>query len=480
MNFFLGAAWTIPLQQELVIILMILFALVGAAGVGYAIFLGIMLAKAEDEGKRKQAKKRMLSTVAGLLIIVILTMLVVQYDFSDTFDMPDERYNPNAYYFSAAVFKPSDEKTVQLRFASSSSNSSWGSSGNTNMRFNTTLPDLGLAGKAIAEFEKKAAVLIDSRLQNDPTAQAFANGVDIRVVSPTEFEIINAGQDYPIRVDVDTTVYVPITAPDNARTLYGTTDPMEIMTKFFSGNPSAYPGQKIEINRTFAVFIYNNEPPVAVQVPLPPAVLVPIPGGGGSYNPGDGGSGNIPPILSPQNGVFDYWPVKEAIGPARSAGFAYISTANRYHAGIDIGWGRASLGNSTNVWVYAAHDGVVRTVSTGGARDYWYVTIEHSGTFNVAGVQFFNLRTNYIHINSIQVSVGQKVRGGQAIAKVAGSNAFDPHLHFEVTNGGGNNPKNSNPPRNATLAEIATKQRLLHPMMLYPNHGLVWTDRVPL
>ena len=55
-----------------------IFAVVGALAAGYAIFLGIMLAKAADESQRQQAKKRITSTLAGLFIIVILfsTMIV--------------------------------------------------------------------------------------------------------------------------------------------------------------------------------------------------------------------------------------------------------------------------------------------------------------------------------------------------------------------------------------------------------------------
>ena len=53
-------------------VLIAIFAVVGALATGYAIFLGVMLAKAEDESKRKQAKKRITNTLAGLFIIVIL------------------------------------------------------------------------------------------------------------------------------------------------------------------------------------------------------------------------------------------------------------------------------------------------------------------------------------------------------------------------------------------------------------------------
>jgi len=64
-------------------ILVALFAIIGVIATGYAIFLGISLAKAEDDGKRKQAKSRIFKTLAGLFVIVILTGVLVSTTFLD-------------------------------------------------------------------------------------------------------------------------------------------------------------------------------------------------------------------------------------------------------------------------------------------------------------------------------------------------------------------------------------------------------------
>jgi hypothetical protein len=64
--------WGQELWSNMLPILGAIFAVVGAAATGYAIFLGINLAKATDESKRQQAKKRITSTLAGLFIVVIL------------------------------------------------------------------------------------------------------------------------------------------------------------------------------------------------------------------------------------------------------------------------------------------------------------------------------------------------------------------------------------------------------------------------
>jgi len=67
-------------------VLVAIFAVVGALAVGYSIFLGVMLAKAEDEGKRKQAKSRIFKALAGLFIIVILfSTMTVKDSYGETF-----------------------------------------------------------------------------------------------------------------------------------------------------------------------------------------------------------------------------------------------------------------------------------------------------------------------------------------------------------------------------------------------------------
>lgn len=70
---FLGTNnWLSDLVDDLKPILMVLFSAVAAAGIAYAVYLGFLLAKAEDQGKRKEAKSRIYKTLLGILIIAVL------------------------------------------------------------------------------------------------------------------------------------------------------------------------------------------------------------------------------------------------------------------------------------------------------------------------------------------------------------------------------------------------------------------------
>jgi hypothetical protein len=81
LNFLASAEWPRVLMRELRPFLIVIFAIMGAAGTGYAIYLGFMLAKAEDESKRQAAKKRIFMTVSGLFIITILVTVFVDTAF---------------------------------------------------------------------------------------------------------------------------------------------------------------------------------------------------------------------------------------------------------------------------------------------------------------------------------------------------------------------------------------------------------------
>lgn len=53
-----------------------LLILVGTAGSLYAVYLGVIMAKAEDQGKRDEAKKKVINAVLALVVIVILILLL--------------------------------------------------------------------------------------------------------------------------------------------------------------------------------------------------------------------------------------------------------------------------------------------------------------------------------------------------------------------------------------------------------------------
>lgn len=75
--------WMKDLIADLRPYIISIFAVVAAAGVGYAIYLAFLLAKAEDQGKRKEAKGRILKTCIGLGIIVVLTVALFSNEFLD-------------------------------------------------------------------------------------------------------------------------------------------------------------------------------------------------------------------------------------------------------------------------------------------------------------------------------------------------------------------------------------------------------------
>lgn len=73
---FKGAyAWLNPLIDVLKNIVLPVLIVVATAGVIYAIYLGVMMAKAEDEGKREEAKKRIINVVIAIAVTIVLMIL---------------------------------------------------------------------------------------------------------------------------------------------------------------------------------------------------------------------------------------------------------------------------------------------------------------------------------------------------------------------------------------------------------------------
>ena len=65
-------SWVGNLFQYLYPILYAILAVVGAAGVIYSVVLDINLAKAEDQSKRDEAKKRMVTTIIAVAVTLVL------------------------------------------------------------------------------------------------------------------------------------------------------------------------------------------------------------------------------------------------------------------------------------------------------------------------------------------------------------------------------------------------------------------------
>ena len=50
--------------------------IVASVGSIYAIFLGINMAKAEDSGKREEARKRLINTIIAMAVTVVIIILI--------------------------------------------------------------------------------------------------------------------------------------------------------------------------------------------------------------------------------------------------------------------------------------------------------------------------------------------------------------------------------------------------------------------
>lgn len=82
--------WVAQLFAYLGPILYAIMAVVAAAGAVYAIVLGVNLAKAEDQSKRDEAKKRLITTLIAIAITVALVIF-----FNELFPMILNAFKPD-------------------------------------------------------------------------------------------------------------------------------------------------------------------------------------------------------------------------------------------------------------------------------------------------------------------------------------------------------------------------------------------------
>lgn len=117
-----------------------------------------------------------------------------------------------------------------------------------------------------------------------------------------------------------------------------------------------------------------------------------------------------------------FWPasnptVVSPMGPRNPK----IANASKNHKGVDI---RSAAGDP----VYSAMDGTV----VGTSSNYGAVTVDHGGGWV----------TRYLHNSAFNVKKGDKVSAGQQIASAGGtgkngkSDAYAPHVHFEMIKDG--------------------------------------------
>ena len=66
--------WVNDLYSVLTPLLYAIMAVVGAAGAIYAIVLGVQLARAEDQSKRDEAKKRLITVLIAVAVTIALVL----------------------------------------------------------------------------------------------------------------------------------------------------------------------------------------------------------------------------------------------------------------------------------------------------------------------------------------------------------------------------------------------------------------------
>lgn len=67
-------AWMGQIFNVISIVLYVIMGLVGAAGAIYAIYLGIQLARAEDQSKRDDAKKHLITVAIAIGVTIVLIL----------------------------------------------------------------------------------------------------------------------------------------------------------------------------------------------------------------------------------------------------------------------------------------------------------------------------------------------------------------------------------------------------------------------
>ena len=64
--------WVVTVYNTVMTILVPILAIVGAAGILWAIVLGVQMARADSTDRREEVKKRLIGLIVGIVILVIL------------------------------------------------------------------------------------------------------------------------------------------------------------------------------------------------------------------------------------------------------------------------------------------------------------------------------------------------------------------------------------------------------------------------
>lgn len=75
-TFYGNYAWLNQVYKTLPPILYALLGIVGGAGITYSIILGVNLAKADGDDARKKATSRLINTIIGVAILLVLVVFI--------------------------------------------------------------------------------------------------------------------------------------------------------------------------------------------------------------------------------------------------------------------------------------------------------------------------------------------------------------------------------------------------------------------
>ena len=65
-----------PIDELFDVMIVPLLSLIGGAGTIYAIVLGVQYSKAESSDKREEAKKRLVNTIIGFVVVFVLLVIL--------------------------------------------------------------------------------------------------------------------------------------------------------------------------------------------------------------------------------------------------------------------------------------------------------------------------------------------------------------------------------------------------------------------
>lgn len=403
-------------------VLIAVFALVAAIGIGYAIYLGFLLAKAEDSEKRKQAKSRIVKTLFGLFSIIILTSAFISNSFFRDIFMGTRDRSPIGAYKITLGGQIRTVIIVDQEF----------SLGYTQVNDNAPKPAKVVFYEGSEDYDPGfAGYNVITKARGHVAGQSinitafFLNNED-RVLSSATVSIMVVDEPPPL----------PLPDPSNP-----------------------YPSTP------------HNVPSLPSFDPNKP--VTPGTGGVPVVSPGTGGTpvGNL------------RWPLNGTQYTSNFAGhfgaprYTHLKAGSkvRYHAGIDIFQNAGSP-------VYAIADGVV---SGGGSPDSRSTTIKLNDMVDIPGLGSYTIWACLVHIDPVghpsaggtRLQVGAKVTKGQLIGVLAPNGAktdyTSPHLHLEIsvtgqfstTHNGNYSGFYSNPPPTLRQYEIGSGR--LHPLRLF-------------